>query len=444
MATMKSSPPTLDFFALTSALLGGVCLLTYSLGVMSKALRAALGDGLRSTIRAATSNRVVGFITGTLVTALLTSATASSLLVVQFVQAGDMTFAQSLGVCLGINVGSTLNAHLIAYSLSRYALAMIACGYLVSVVGALPAVWRNIGEAVFGLGLLFQAGAIISGGIAPLKAYPPFLEYLLLVAGNPLLAMVASGLAAIVFQSSNTVIAVAIMLAQQGLLSLDSGVSLVMGANIGEPAAAEPRSRASAGLQQSCWNRGEKYPIANFFIPEYAELHTVLACLWNRKMPCNRCVAPGVPALLITSPADTPLASSLPSGTCFTAIIASCGKRRETVRVAWSYLLLKTVGVILLWMVQPLFLSALAWITTAARKRAEEAAYDRIIEQGECTMKNVYTEHGELLLLWKRAVEKKSLFIGYRLCRMLAIMFSLISLESPACYLPRLGRLNEH
>ena len=226
------SPP-LDFFALTSALLGGVCLLTYSLGVMSKALRAAMGDGLRSTIRAATANRIMGFMTGTLVTALLTSATASSLLVVQFVQAGDMTFLQSLGVCLGINVGSTLNAHLIAYSLSRYALAMIAAGYLASVMSFLPAVWRSLGEATFGLGLLFQSGAIISAGIAPLKAYAPFLAYLTQVGGSPALAIVASGLAAIVFQSSNTVIAVAIMLAQQGLLSLESGVYFVLGANIG-------------------------------------------------------------------------------------------------------------------------------------------------------------------------------------------------------------------
>lgn len=211
------APHPIDWFALVSGCVGGISLLSYSLAKVSHALRAALGPGLRTAVKAATATRLLGFVTGVLVTAALTSATASSLLVLAFVQAGDMTLAQSLGIGLGINVGATVSAHLMVFSLQRYSMALVAAGYsLGSWCGPGTALGRT-GEALLGLGLLFKATAIVSGAIAPLRAHEPFVRALQGVAGNPALAMAVAAAAAVACLSSNSVIAVVITMAQQGI-----------------------------------------------------------------------------------------------------------------------------------------------------------------------------------------------------------------------------------
>jgi Na/Pi-cotransporter len=234
--------PALDWFHLASHAVGGVCLLNYSLAAVSRALRAAFGPRLREAIKRATRTRALAFATGVAVTALLSSATASTLLVLAFVEAGDMSLQQSLGIGLGIGLGSTLNAHLIAFSLHRYAMAMIAVGYTAhSWAGgggggggsAAPRpVAASLGEAVFGLGLLFASTAAISTALAPLKSYAPFVDFL---AGlhNPVTSLAVAAAAAVAFQSSNTVIAIVIMLAQGGFLSTEGCCALVLGANVG-------------------------------------------------------------------------------------------------------------------------------------------------------------------------------------------------------------------
>lgn len=132
---------------------------------------------------------------------------------------------------MGINVGSTLNAHLVAFQLHRYALALVACGYIASALSR-SARLQHLGESVFGLGLLFMSIGVMSEGIAPLKGYKPFLA-LLAHMNNPILAVLVSAVSAVVFQSSNTVIAIAIMLGQQGFLTLDVALTFVLGGNIG-------------------------------------------------------------------------------------------------------------------------------------------------------------------------------------------------------------------
>ena len=266
------SAKDIDFFLLGGSLLGGVCLLSYSMSVMSRSLRAAFGPSLRATIQAACYSRVTAFLTGALATAALTSATATSLLTLSFVQAGDMTLAQALGISLGINVGATLNAHLVAIQVQRYGPALLAVGYIVSTV-ARQELWRHVGESVLGLGLLFLSISLISEGIAPLRHYPPFLTALGHMTHAPL-ALSVSAACAVLFQSSNTVIAIAIMLGQQGYLSLRTALLFVLGANV---------------------------------------------------------------------------------GTCATSIIAALGQRREAMRVALAYLLLKAAGALLLFICMPQF-----------------------------------------------------------------------------------------
>ena len=231
MATPPSPP--LDAFRIFTSIVGGVSLLTYALSVMSNALRAALGDRMRGAVKATTAHRLIGLGTGIIVTALLSSATAASMLVLQLVGASDMPLDAALAVLLGVNIGSTLNAHLLAYSLGRYALLLIAVGYAVSSTGRLPPAVRHIGETAFGLGLLLHASAVMGSGIAPLRSHPPFLESMARLS-HPVAALLTSAAASVLLSSSNSVIAMAIMMSQSGLLDVRRGIYIVLGANVGE------------------------------------------------------------------------------------------------------------------------------------------------------------------------------------------------------------------
>lgn len=253
------SGASVDVVAVVCALAGGIAMLGFAMASMSAALRAAFGASLRDAIRVACTNRMTGLLTGAVATAVLSSSTATSLLTLQFVQSGDMTFAQSLGVSLGINIGSTLNAHLVAFQLNRYSLLLVAVGYAITVGASFHCVlprWlscccgcgccgrgaaardpryvgtRHVGDAIFSLGMLLLSITVIGDAIAPLRHYKPFLAMLAHMQ-SPLLAMLTAGASAIVFQSSNTVIAVAILLGQRGFLQLDAAVYLVLGANVG-------------------------------------------------------------------------------------------------------------------------------------------------------------------------------------------------------------------
>lgn len=220
-----------DLFVAGSSIVGGIALLSYSMSKMSRALRDAFGSSLKEGIKTACSNRLLGFATGTIATAALTSSTATSLLTVQFVQSGDMSFAQSLGVSLGINVGSTVNAHLMAYQLHTYALTLVGFGYLLSILCRSRRA-QHVGESILGLGLLFLSFTCMSEGIRPLQRYKPFLA-LLAHMHSPSLAILTSGVCAVAFQSSNTVIAIAMMLGHQGFLTLEVATYFVLGSNIG-------------------------------------------------------------------------------------------------------------------------------------------------------------------------------------------------------------------
>ena len=180
----------IQWFFLCSNFLGGLALSLYGLSLTSKGLKGLLGEQLREAIRSCCGNRFSGFATGTVATALLSSSTATSLLVVSFVESGDMTFEQSLGVTLGINVGSTVAAQLVALKLTRYALAFVAAGYgLMSCKfgfeqpktgqsnGPGPRQYA-LGESLFGLGLLFFGMDTMGVAMGPLQTYPPFLNFL--------------------------------------------------------------------------------------------------------------------------------------------------------------------------------------------------------------------------------------------------------------------------
>lgn len=159
-------------------LFGAVAVFMFGMKVLSSNLQKALGSSLQSGIEAACSARWSAVLTGTVATAALNSATATSVLVVDLLEADMMSLPDSLGFCLGICVGSTLTPHLVAFKLTQYALPLAAFGRFI-----LPNLWRNntgklAGSAITGMGLMFLGMGHMSSAIGPLKTHQPFLDFI--------------------------------------------------------------------------------------------------------------------------------------------------------------------------------------------------------------------------------------------------------------------------
>ncbi|MCF7823387.1 MAG: Na/Pi cotransporter family protein [Candidatus Marinimicrobia bacterium] len=212
-------------------LLGGLALFLYGMEKMSSGMKKAAGDRMRSILSALTTNRYMGMLVGAFVTMIIQSSSATTVMLVSFVQAGLMTFVQSLGVILGADIGTTITAQLVAFKLTEYALLMIAVGFALMMFGRNEN-QKNIGESILGFGILFYGMKLMSDAMYPLRSYEPFIRILSSLE-NPLLGLLIGTTFTALIQSSSAFTGIVIVLAQQGLLSLDAGIPLIMGANIG-------------------------------------------------------------------------------------------------------------------------------------------------------------------------------------------------------------------
>jgi phosphate:Na+ symporter len=212
-------------------LAGGLSLFLFGMNMMSRSLQRSAGGRMRAILSALTINRFVGVAVGAFVTMIIQSSSATTVMLVSFVQAQLMTFAQTLGVILGADIGTTVTAQLIAFKLTDYALLMIAVGFLLRVMGKRRR-WKNIGEVLLGFGMLFFGMYVMSEAMYPLRSYQPFLR-LLIDLENPWLGILVGTIFTALIQSSSAFTGIIIVLAQQGFLSLNAGIPLIFGANIG-------------------------------------------------------------------------------------------------------------------------------------------------------------------------------------------------------------------
>jgi len=223
--------PAIDWAQLLMALFGGLALFLFGLDMLSEGLKKAAGQTLRTALGRLTGNRFAGAATGAFVTAILNSSSVTTVLVVGFVTAGVMTLAQSVGVIMGANVGSTATAQLLAFNLSAWALAPVAVGFSLLFAGRTDRT-REAGMMIMGLGLVFYGMGVMSDGMRPLRTHPPFLE-LLQKMERPLFGILAGALFTALVQSSAATVGIAIAMASEGLLSLPAGIALALGSNIG-------------------------------------------------------------------------------------------------------------------------------------------------------------------------------------------------------------------
>jgi phosphate:Na+ symporter len=216
---------------LIMGLFGGLSLFLYGMAKMSDGLKKAAGNQLRKILATLTKNRVVALFVGAFVTMVIQSSSATTVMLVSFVQAKLMTYVQSIGIILGANIGTTITAQLVAFKLTDYALLMIAVGFALTVFSKKESL-RHIGEAILGFGILFFGMKIMSDSMAPLRSFQPFID-IMKGLENPFFGLMIGAAFTALIQSSSAFTGIVIVLAQQGLLTLEAGIPLILGANIG-------------------------------------------------------------------------------------------------------------------------------------------------------------------------------------------------------------------
>jgi len=220
------------FLQIAFGLLGGLGLFIYGMQRMAEGLQKAAGERLRHILELFTSHPVIAALTGMLVTVLVQSSSSTTVMIVGFVNAGLMTLQQALGTIMGANIGTTVTAQMVAFNLQDVALPAIGVGFLVSFF-ARRRFYRYLGQGLLGFGLLFLGMSIMSQTLVPLRTYEPFVQALINMGKNPLLGVLVGALFTMIIQSSSATTGLVIVLTRQGLITLDAGLGLILGANIG-------------------------------------------------------------------------------------------------------------------------------------------------------------------------------------------------------------------
>jgi phosphate:Na+ symporter len=231
VAAAPAQNGSIDAFALTMGLLGGLALFLLGMEQMAEALKAVAGERMKGILARLTSNRFMGALTGAFVTAVIQSSSVTTVLVVGFISAGLMSAAQSIGIIMGANIGTTITAQIVAFKVTQYALLMVAVGFGTMFFGKRERI-RQYGTLVMGLGLVFFGMAVMGDAMRPLRSYEPFLQWMGRME-RPALGILAGGLFTALIQSSSATTGVVIVMASQGFITLPAGIALAFGANIG-------------------------------------------------------------------------------------------------------------------------------------------------------------------------------------------------------------------
>ncbi|MBQ8607231.1 MAG: Na/Pi cotransporter family protein [Bacteroidaceae bacterium] len=222
-------------------LLGSLALFLYGMKIMSEALQKFAGDRLRSILTAMTTNRVTGVLTGMLITMLIQSSSATTVMVVSFVNAGLLTLTQSIGVIMGANIGTTVTAWIISIlgfkvSLADYALPLLALG-AIPVLFAQNSNRKSIGEFIFGFSFLFMGLSMLQSNAPDLQHNPEMLASLQnwtdMGFFSVILFVLIGTVLTMIVQASAATMAITLIMCANGWISFELGAALVLGENIG-------------------------------------------------------------------------------------------------------------------------------------------------------------------------------------------------------------------
>lgn len=211
--------------------IGGLGLFLYGMTIMGDGLQKVAGQKLKKLIEVLTNNRIVGVFVGALVTMVIQSSSATTVMVIGFVNAGLMSLSQAVGVIMGANIGTTVTAQLIAFKITDYAPIAVAIGVAIWIVTSKKKA-KNMAEVMIGFGILFIGMNMMGDGLKPLAGSPAFAKVITSL-NNPILGMlVGLGLTTLV-QSSSASIGLLQALAGQGLIGINVAFPILFGENIG-------------------------------------------------------------------------------------------------------------------------------------------------------------------------------------------------------------------
>lgn len=220
-------------------LIGGLALFLYGMNNMSDALQKAAGEKMKKILEFLTKNPVMGALAGALVTAVLQSSSATTVMVIGFVSAGLMSLPQAISVIFGANIGTTMTAQLMAFKISNYIYPLIFIGFMLNFAGKKEKV-KNIGMVIFSFGLLFEGIEIMGEVMKPLAGSAIFVDLMAKVSSIPVLGVVLGAVMTLVVQSSSATIAVLQNFASQAgpdgvtsVMGLTGAIPILLGDNIG-------------------------------------------------------------------------------------------------------------------------------------------------------------------------------------------------------------------
>ena len=229
----------MDYASIIIPFVGGLGMFIYGMQIMASGLENAAGNRMKSLLEALTRNKLMGVLLGAFITAVIQSSSATTVMVVGFVNAGIMNLTQAMGVIMGANIGTTITGWLVSagewaefLKPSTLAPIAIAVGVVVMLTGKRKTS-KDVASIVVGFGLLFVGIDTMSGAVSPLKEVPAFTNLFITLGGNPIIGiLVGAGVTAII-QSSSASVGILQSLAGAGLIPFNAAIYIIMGQNIG-------------------------------------------------------------------------------------------------------------------------------------------------------------------------------------------------------------------
>ena len=227
-----------ESMATVFGLLGGLALFIFGMNMMSESLQKVAGDKMKKVLGVLTRNAVCGMLAGALVTAVLQSSSATTVLVIGFVSEGLMSLKQGISVIFGANIGTTMTAQLMAFKISDYIMPIVFIGFLIAFIAKKEKV-KFVGQTIFAFGLLFVGIEMMGDVMKPLATSPVFINMMEKVSHIPVLGVGVGLVMTLVVQSSSATIAVLQSFASQAgpdgasVIGLVGAIPILLGDNIG-------------------------------------------------------------------------------------------------------------------------------------------------------------------------------------------------------------------
>lgn len=229
----------MDYAAILIPFAGGLGMFIYGMQIMAQGLENAAGNKMKSFLEVLTKNKFFGVLLGMLITAVIQSSSATTVMVVGFVNAGIMNLGQAMGVIMGANIGTTVTGWLVssvewAKALSPTNLAPIAImvGVVIMLVGKRHSS-KDVSSIIVGFGILFVGISTMSAAVAPLKDSPEIVNLFITLGKNPLLGILAGTVVTAIIQSSSASVGILQSLAAAGLVPMSAAIYIILGQNIG-------------------------------------------------------------------------------------------------------------------------------------------------------------------------------------------------------------------